>query len=160
MKAVVAAILLMFATPVVAATTYVPVDQAGRNRFPNADKNTVDTLAFINRYWNHAIAGVEDMTHYGVPDKWVSEPKDFQGDCDDYALTKLVKLEDYGVDVVADTRLRFVYVKDAGMSEAAGHVVLEVRLNDGSIAILDNMFDELMTRRELERTYGYTFYDW
>jgi predicted transglutaminase-like cysteine proteinase len=159
MRTLVAAILLMFATPVIAATTDIPIDQAARNRFPNADKDTVDTLAFVNRFYNHSMAGVDDEEHYGVGDAWVSNPKDFKGDCEDYATTKLVLLENIGFPVVSNTRLRFVYIKDPSLGEG-NHVVLEVKLNDGSIAVLDNLNDELMTETELKRTYGYHFYDW
>lgn len=138
---------------------FAAVNQSAHDRFPNADQVVVETLAILNRAVNHTIAPVDDRTHYGVLDQWVSNPPDLKGDCEDYALTKLVWLENNGFPALENSRIRFVFVKEIGQ-EMEGHAVLEIRLSDGSIAILDNRFDELMTRRELERTYGYRFFDW
>lgn len=136
-----------------------PPDHAARGRFPRADRAVVDTLAALNRRVNREILGVDDQTHYGELDRWVSDPADQKGDCEDFALTKLVWLENNGFPAVTHSRLRFVAIHGADNTIEL-HVVLEVLLSDRSIAILDNRFDELMTRRELEKNEGYQFFDW
>jgi predicted transglutaminase-like cysteine proteinase len=137
-------------------TAIPPVDQAARNTFPNADPREVDQVAAVNRLVNGLISYEDDRTHYGQEEKWVAWPTDFKGDCEDYALSKLESLRVVGWDITSRTRIRTVRIKHG----TEGHAVLEVRLSDGSVAVLDNNFAEPMRRRELERTWGYTFYNW
>lgn len=135
-----------------------PPDPVGRAKFPNEDPAVVDALAIVNQSINQMIKPVEDAKHYGVEQVMVSFPPDMKGDCEDYALTKLVMLEQAGLPVPAFARLRFVYVVDA-KGGAFAHALLEVRMPKGGIALLDNNFNALMTRGELEAR-GYQFFDW
>lgn len=118
------------------------------------DQTVINAIAKLNRDVNHAIQPVEDQAHYGVPDKWVALPEDRKGDCEDYALSKLMILEQANFPVVSNTRIDFVLT-----GQGAAHVVLEVNIN-GKKLIMDSLVDELVTRKQLEHQYGYRFFDW
>lgn len=135
-----------------------PPDPAARAKFPGENPGVVDGLALLNKVVNQVIKPMDDQAHYGVPEQMVSWPPDLKGDCEDYALSKLVTLVNSKVGVVEYTRLRFVYAT-APDGQLYGHVVLEVRMPRGAVAFLDNNFDPLMTRAELEAR-GYHFFDW
>jgi predicted transglutaminase-like cysteine proteinase len=139
------------------AAANVPVAALSRAKFPGEDPATVDGLALINQLVNQAITYQTDQEHYGVREKAVSWPEDRRGDCEDYALSKMVSLLNLGVPIVQVSRLRFATVEQRG--QTYGHAVLEVQLPNGAAAFMDNNFDELMTRRELE-AHGYRFFDW
>jgi predicted transglutaminase-like cysteine proteinase len=138
--------------------TAIPVDAVARAKFPNEDPRLVDGIGYINHIVNSMIQGVSDPDHYGVDNKMVSEPDDGKGDCEDYALSKMVILGRSGAPIVWMARLRSVMVHmDDG--QAYGHAILEVRLPKGGIAFLDNLHADLMTRAEL-KAHGYEFFDW
>lgn len=101
---------------------------------------------------------IDDQTHYGVPDLWVQMPSDMAGDCEDNALAKLELLRRAEFPIASQSRLRFVVVARPGEA-AGGHVVLELLVAPGEIAILDSNFNDLMTRADLEAE-GYVFFDW
>jgi len=134
-----------------------PPDPIARAKFKGEDIAIVDGLAFVNKTVNGMIQGVDDQSHYGVIDKWVSWPGDLKGDCEDVAASKLVTLSDAGMPIVEFARLRFVYIPSGGALVA--HAIVEARMPNGAIAELDSHFDVLMTRRELEAA-GYKFFDW
>jgi len=137
----------------------VPADPIGRAKFPGEDTRQVDQLAFINLTVNQVILYTPDAAHYADDQQMISWPADLKGDCEDIALSKLVSLVRAGWPVVEAARLRFAYLRPSPGAERVGHIVVEVRLAKGAIAILDNNFDQLMTRRELEAR-GYRFFDW
>lgn len=135
-----------------------PADPVGRAKFPQDDTVDIDGLAYVNKVINHLIQYQDDQSHYGFKDRAVAMPDDMKGDCEDYAMTKVAMLVQSGADVVDLVRLRYVWLATA--KGETGHAILEVRLpKSGAIAILDNNFDELMTRPELEAK-GYRFVDW
>lgn len=137
-------------------TTEVPVSPS-RAKFPLTEGKLVDAIEYANRLVNKAITYTTDDDHYGVEDKWVSFPSDGKGDCEDYATTKAEVLRRAGWPMLSATRIVFVYVHD--VNGGGGHAILAVRLAGGEVAYLDNNYDALMTRAELEAN-GYEFFDW
>lgn len=142
----------------VKAAVATPADLVSRAKFPGVDGRGIDVLAAMNRQVNHLIAYQDDKSHYGYDEYFQMYPPDFRGDCEDYAITKLGFLSQMGANTVTSVKLRAVTVhtKDEG---DVGHVVLEVLLKNGQVAVLDNRFDELMTRTELI-AQGYEFFSW
>jgi predicted transglutaminase-like cysteine proteinase len=128
---------------------------ASRDKFSPDVASLVDAIEMINRAVNAAMTYRTDIDQYGEMDKWVSFPESWEGDCEDYAVTKLETLRQSGWPILSLARVTMLYVKGGG-----GHAVLEVLLPSGEIAVLDNNHDALMTRAELIDNYGYVFYDW
>ena len=89
----------------------------------------------INRSINLAIKYVDDMSQYGVPDRWVSPLATFSseaGNCKHYAISKYVALQEIGF---AAEDLRLVIVRDRASNLL--HAVAAVRY-DGRWLVLDN----------------------
>jgi predicted transglutaminase-like cysteine proteinase len=92
-------------------------------------------LGEINRAINLAIRPMSDLAQYGEIDVWSSALATFAhgaGDCEDYAIAKLVAL---GLAGVAAGDLRIVIMRDLIRGE--DHAVAAARL-DGHWLILDN----------------------
>lgn len=164
MKALVLLILAAFAVASLGAVAQVTppapvVDTVARAKFPKADPELVDLLAWVNTYVNNVITYESDKEHYGVSDLWIMAPGDDKGDCEDYALTKMFILGQGGFPIVSRTKVVGVtYADSAGT--AVGHAILAVRLPSGEIMYLDNRYKEPMTRKELVKYDNYQFYDW
>lgn len=145
----------------------IPPAPVSRAKFPNDQQEIVDGLAYINKLVNDSITYVTDSEQYGQMEMFVMLPESGKGDCEDYALTKMWLLFNTGYPTLHWTRLKSIMVteylvnKDTGKIEKklSGHMVLEVKLPSGEIAVMDNNHDDLMTRRELEAR-GYEFIDW
>lgn len=92
-------------------------------------------LGEINRAINLAIRSMSDLAQYGQIDVWSSPLVTFAhgaGDCEDYAIAKLVALQLAGI---AADDLRIVVMRDTLSGEA--HAVVAARL-DGHWLMLDN----------------------
>lgn len=92
-------------------------------------------LGQVNRAVNLAIRPVSDRAQHGVDDRWTAPLATLAagvGDCEDYAIVKLVALREAGV---AAEDLRLVIVRDAASGE--DHAVAAARM-DGRWLILDN----------------------
>lgn len=126
-----------------------------RPKFPTEPANVVDVLELINVLVNTSMVYMSDEEQYGVPEKWVWLPESGKGDCEDFALAKLAMLQRAGYPIVSNTKVTF-----AKTQGGVGHAVLEVLLPNGSVAVLDNNFNTLMTREELVRVHGYVFFNW
>jgi predicted transglutaminase-like cysteine proteinase len=101
----------------------------------------------INRAVNLAIRAVSDEQQFGVSDRWSAPLETIasgQGDCEDYAIVKLLALQQAGI---ARSDLRLVIVKDRASRNL--HAVAAVRL-DGRWLLLDNRF---LTLVDLEQTH-------
>lgn len=88
----------------------------------------------INRAINLAIRPMSDLTQHGVDDRWTSPLATFAsgaGDCEDYAIAKLVALREVGVQ---SENLRLVILREENGDD---HAVVAVRI-DGQWRILDN----------------------
>ena len=89
----------------------------------------------INRAVNLAIRPVSDERRFGVADRWSSPLEtlsDGSGDCEDYAILKLLALREAGV---ASDDLKLLIVRD--VATRSDHAVAAVRL-DGRWLVLDN----------------------
>lgn len=145
----------------------VPPAPKSRAKFQNDEQDVVDGLAYVNKLINDSIVYVTDAEQYGQREMFVMLPESGKGDCEDYALTKMWVLFNAGYPTLHWARLQSIMVtervvnKDTGKIEKklTGHMVLEVKLPSGEIAVMDNNHDDLMTRRELEAR-GYEFIDW
>lgn len=101
----------------------------------------------INRAVNLAIRPVSDQSRFGVADRWSGPLETIgtgQGDCEDYAIVKLLALREAGID---RNDLRLVIVKDR--STRTDHAIAAVRLH-GRWLLLDNRFLVLV---DLEQTH-------
>ena len=95
----------------------------------------------VNRYANQK-QYVLDIDNYGVEDYW-AVPREFlynNGDCEDYAITKLFSLRWLGFP--ADD-LRLVILQDTNLR--VPHAVLAVA-DKGDIKILDNQIEEVVSQ--------------
>ncbi|MFZ5693656.1 MAG: transglutaminase-like cysteine peptidase [Pseudomonadota bacterium] len=91
----------------------------------------------INRAVNLAIRPVSDERQFGVADYWSGPLETLasgQGDCEDYAIVKLLALQQAGI---ARSDLRLVIVRERASRSA--HAVAAVRF-DGRWLLLDNRF--------------------
>lgn len=86
-----------------------------------------------------------DLENYGVEDYWAT-PKQFlqnNGDCEDYAIIKMMSLKQLGFDV---NKMRVVVVQDT--NQRIAHAVMSIdRRND--ILILDNQIEEVISHRNI-----------
>jgi predicted transglutaminase-like cysteine proteinase len=101
----------------------------------------------INRAVNLAIRPVSDERQFGVIDRWSGPLETLgagQGDCEDYAILKLLALQQAGIE---RNDLRLVIVQDRGSQSA--HAVAAVRF-DGRWLLLDNRFLALV---DMEQTH-------
>lgn len=92
-------------------------------------------LGEINRAINLAIRPVSDRAQYGIEDHWASPLATLAsgaGDCEDYAIAKLVALRAAGV---ADKDLRLVIIRENATGD--DHAVVTARA-DGHWRVLDN----------------------
>lgn len=100
-----------------------------------AARDGVARLGEVNRAFNLAIRPVSDRTQYGVDDHWTSPLATLEagaGDCEDYAIAKLVALRAAGV---AADDLRLVIIRETASGE--DHAVVAARA-DGHWRMLDN----------------------
>ena len=98
-------------------------------------RDGVARLGEINRAFNLAIRPVSDRAQYGVDDHWTSPLATLEagaGDCEDYAIAKLVALRAAGV---AADDLRLIIIRETTSGE--DHAVVAARA-DGRWRMLDN----------------------
>lgn len=101
-------------------------------------------LAAVNRYANQK-KYVLDIDNYGVEDYW-AVPREFlynNGDCEDYAITKLFSLRWLGFPM---DDLRIVVLQDTNLR--VPHAVLAVSFKN-DILILDNQLQEVVSHRDI-----------
>ena len=101
-------------------------------------------LDSINQYANQK-EYILDIDNYGLEDYW-AVPKQFLnrgGDCEDYAITKLLSLRWLGYQQLPS---RIVVLQDANLG--IPHAVLAVYL-DGDALILDNQVNEILSHRNI-----------
>ena len=101
-------------------------------------------LDAVNRYANNK-SYVLDIDNYGIEDYW-AVPKEFlynNGDCEDYAITKMFSLLWLGFD---QDSLRIVVLQDTNLR--IPHAVLAVASHD-DILILDNQTSEVISHRKI-----------
>lgn len=102
-----------------------------------ASREGLARLGEINRAINLAVRPMSDRALYGVDDHWTSPLATFAigaGDCEDYAIAKLVALHEAGI---AREDLRLIIMRENVTGE--DHAVVAARV-DGRWHILDNRF--------------------
>ena len=98
----------------------------------------------VNKYANEK-AYILDMKNYGTADYWAT-PKEFlvnSGDCEDYAIIKMLSLKWLGFDVDA---MRVVVVQDTNLR--IPHAVMAIE-NNNNILILDNQIEEVISHADI-----------
>ena len=108
------------------------------NKFRNQmkDRTNMEKIKAVNDLWNQR-PWKADRKNWGIEDKW-STPLEFcmkGGDCEDYAIAKMLSLKEIGVD--CPMRLAI------GEVNGRGHAVLAVEIN-GKTLILDNEHKEMI----------------
>jgi len=107
-------------------------------------KTRLQQMDAVNRYANRK-RYVLDIDNYGMEDYW-AVPREFlynNGDCEDYAITKLFSLRWLGFP--ADD-LRLVILQDTNLR--VPHAVLAVA-EKGDIMILDNQIEEVVSQHAI-----------
>lgn len=103
-----------------------------------------DQIRKVNAYANTR-EYILDLENYGLDDYWAT-PKQFlhnNGDCEDYAIIKMMSLKQLGFDV---NKMRVVVVQDT--NQRIAHAVMSIdRRND--ILILDNQIEEVISHRNI-----------
>jgi len=107
-------------------------------------RSAMEQLDAVNRYANQK-SYLLDIDNYGVEDYWavVREFLYNNGDCEDYAITKLFSLRWLGFPI---DDLRIVVLQDTNLR--VPHAVLAVSLGD-DILILDNQLQEVVSHRAI-----------
>ena len=98
----------------------------------------------VNRYANEK-EYILDIENYGVADYWAT-PKEFlinSGDCEDYAIFKMLSMKWLGYDVDA---MRVVVVQDTNLR--IPHAVMAIE-NNNDIFILDNQIEEVISHTDI-----------
>jgi predicted transglutaminase-like cysteine proteinase len=88
---------------------------------------------------------VLDIENYGVADYWAT-PLEFlahNGDCEDYAIFKMLSLKQLGFPV---DDMRIVIVQDTNLRIA--HAVMSLKRN-GDILILDNQIPQVISHKDI-----------
>lgn len=106
--------------------------------------DTITQLKRINLYANKKTY-ILDIDNYGLEDYWAI-PRQFLergGDCEDYAITKLLSLRWLGHQ---ELQSRIVVLQDTNLG--IPHAVLAVYL-DGDTLILDNQVNEILSDKDI-----------
>jgi predicted transglutaminase-like cysteine proteinase len=94
----------------------------------------------VNKYANEK-EYILDIENYGIVDYWAT-PKEFlanSGDCEDYAIFKMLSMKWLGYDVEA---MRVVVVQDTNLR--IPHAVMAIE-KDNDILIMDNQIEEVIS---------------
>lgn len=94
----------------------------------------------VNEYANSR-PYVLDIDNYRVDDYWATPDEFLQhnGDCEDFAIIKMLSLKQLGIDV---NRMRVVVVQDTNLR--IPHAVMSI-VRDGETLILDNQIKEVIS---------------
>lgn len=98
----------------------------------------------VNSYANEKDY-VLDIENYGIADYWAT-PKEFllnSGDCEDYAIIKMLSMKWLGQDVGS---MRVVVVQDTNLR--IPHAVMAIRYHN-DILILDNQIEEVISHADI-----------
>jgi len=98
----------------------------------------------VNKFANQQ-QYILDIENYGMNDYWAT-PRQFlynNGDCEDYAITKMLSLKRLGFD---QNSMRLVVLQDTNLR--IPHAVLAVYYN-GDALIMDNQIEEVVSHRNI-----------
>ena len=100
----------------------------------------IEKIHRVNEYANRS-SYVLDKDNYDVDDYWAT-PQEFlnrNGDCEDYAIIKMLSLKQLGFDV---DKMRVVVVQDTNLR--IPHAVMSIDIGD-EFLILDNQIKEVIS---------------
>ena len=103
----------------------------------------IEQIHKVNEYANSK-PYVLDKDNYDIDDYWAT-PNEFlqhNGDCEDYAITKMLSLKQLGFDV---NRMRVVVVQDTNLR--IPHAVMSID-RAGETLILDNQIKEVISDKD------------
>lgn len=101
-------------------------------------------LIQVNRYANQH-EYILDIENYGLEDYWAT-PKEFlynSGDCEDYAIIKMISLKILGFNMKA---IRLVVLQDTNLR--IPHAILAINTKNDTL-IMDNQIDEIISHKQL-----------
>jgi predicted transglutaminase-like cysteine proteinase len=101
-------------------------------------------IKLVNKYANQK-EYILDIENYAVADFWATA-KEFlvnSGDCEDYAIIKMLSMKWLGYDV---NSMRVVVVQDTNLRVA--HAVMAIK-NNNDIYILDNQIEEVISHMDI-----------
>jgi len=104
----------------------------------------IEQIKQVNHYANNK-AYTLDIENYGIADYWAT-PKEFllnSGDCEDYAIIKMLSMKWLGHDV---NSMRVVVVQDTNLR--VPHAVMAIEKNN-DILILDNQIEEVISHSDI-----------
>ncbi len=104
----------------------------------------IQQIRQVNKYANEK-EYILDIENYGVADYWAT-PKEFlvnNGDCEDYAIIKMLSMKWLGYDVDS---MRVVVVQDTNLR--IPHAVMAIE-NNNDILILDNQIEEVISHADI-----------
>jgi predicted transglutaminase-like cysteine proteinase len=113
-----------------------------------ASRNGLARLGEINRAINLAVRPLSDRAQYGVDDHWTSPLATLAagaGDCEDYAIAKLVALHEAGIP---RENLRLIIMRENSTDE--DHAVVAAHVED-RWHILDNRFFVMVEDNEINK---------
>ena len=108
------------------------------------NKPVSEQIKSVNRYAN-AKEYILDIENYGLVDYWAT-PNEFlinNGDCEDYAIIKMLSMKWLGYDV---SNMRVVIVQDTNLR--IPHAVMAIE-DDEDILILDNQIEEVISHTDI-----------
>ena len=105
---------------------------------------TAQQIKKVNKYANEK-KYILDIENYGVTDYWAT-PLEFlvnSGDCEDYAIIKMLSLKWLGYDI---NDMRVVVVQDTNLR--IPHAIMAIK-SKGDILILDNQIEEVISHADI-----------
>jgi predicted transglutaminase-like cysteine proteinase len=102
----------------------------------------MEQLNAVNQFANEH-EYILDIENYGIDDYWAT-PKEFlynDGDCEDYAIIKMLSLKKLGFDM---EKIRLVVLQDTNLR--IPHAVLAVESPNDTL-IMDNQVDEVISHK-------------
>lgn len=118
----------------------------------------LERLTYVNREINR-VPYILDPQNWNQPDYWETPYEFFvyNGDCEDFAITKYLTLKESGMDV---NQMRIVVLQDNNLNLL--HSVLAVNIDDNTY-ILDNQLQQVMSDhsiRHYQPIYSINEYHW
>jgi len=104
----------------------------------------MEQIKRVNKYANEK-EYILDIENYGIVDYWAT-PKEFlsnSGDCEDYAIFKMLSMKWLGYDVEA---MRVVVVQDTNLR--IPHAIMAIE-KDNDILIMDNQIEEVISHADI-----------
>lgn len=104
----------------------------------------IEQVKKVNRFANQHDY-ILDIDNYGVEDYWAT-PREFlynNGDCEDYAITKMLSLKMLGFDMQS---IRLVVLQDTNLR--IPHAVLAINTKNDTL-IMDNQIDEVVSHKHI-----------